>query len=200
MRKILIRQDRRGARPRRSVTHDRNAPGAVRLDEMRITSEAPTMARRRTTDRWKRYMRSLAWREASGPTRRSTVLRHKSVPSAHRMLAPLPAFPNGGTARLPTKSRPHGTAPSIALIVPLPRKFVGSCYAMPFASSSGIPMNRSTFKKGSSGNSGKRGKLGTPADTAVRGCPGLAQPLETESERTTETGRQRKDPSAQQPR
>jgi len=33
------------------------------------------------------------------------------------------------------------------------------------------------------------------AGTAVRGCPSLAQPLETESERTTETGRQRKDPS-----
>jgi len=28
--------------------------------------------------------------------------------------------------------------------------------------SRGIPMNRSSFKKGSSGNSGKRGKLGTP--------------------------------------
>jgi hypothetical protein len=28
-----------------------------------------------------------------------------------------------------------------------------------------------------------------------RRCPSLAQPLETESERTTETARQRKDPS-----
>jgi len=32
-------------------------------------------------------------------------------------------------------------------------------------------------------------------NAAVRGCPSFAQPLETESERTTETGRQRKDPS-----
>ena len=38
-------------------------------------------------------------------------------------------------------------------------------------------------------------QAGNAADTAVRGCPSLAQPLETESERTTETGRQRKDPS-----